>query len=220
MMYLLKRDVFSPVGLALMAVVWAASVTAASLGYAFAAAISAVNIPSLLVFLLSIFVAVAGVVNDREGVAGFASTAPYYVLRPELWHVAAAAVFATALLGSQLGTLATFSARDRGYAYMSALAVWIFLALVYDLAVAFASLFAPMGDAQLFALLVLNPFHCAVLPSLLMLDPHTLTPGAAGQFAVRQLGLGAAALLILALYVIYTTIFAYAAYEAGRGRDI
>jgi len=247
MMYLLKRDVFSPVGLALMAVVWAASVAAASLGYAFAAAISAVNILSLLVFLLSIFVAVAGVVNDREGAvyfylskwgrrryaawrlyvntlyglaAGFASTAPYYVLRPELWHIAAAAVFATALLGSQLGTLAAFSARGRGYAYMSALAAWVFLALVYDLAVAFAGLFAPMGDAQLFALLVLNPFHCAVLPSLLMLDPHMLTLGAAGQFAVRQLGLGAAALLIIALYAIYTAIFAYAAYETGRGRDI
>jgi len=67
---------------------------------------------------------------------------------------------------------------------------------------------------------VLNPFHCAVLPSLLMLDPHMLTLGAAGQFAVRQLGLGAAALLILVLYAIYTAIFAYAAYEAGRGRDI
>lgn len=135
----------------------------------------------------------------------------YALLRPGAFAPFASAVLLSALLGSLMGLLLGAAAPSRGFGYAWGVSAWTGLALVYEVALTFITLYAPIPEWGFAAALFLNPLLAARLSAVGLADPYLLTLGPAGDFLYRTTGVwitGAAplawlaALAALFLYVV------------------
>jgi hypothetical protein len=96
------------------------------------------------------------IISDNIPPAAEAPAAALYsLLRPVFAAPVAAASAASAAIGAALGTLIGFSASTRGYAYAWGISLWTALALIYELALTFTSIYFAVSE-PLFAVALLE----------------------------------------------------------------
>ncbi|HEU4700455.1 MAG TPA: ABC transporter permease subunit [Gemmatimonadales bacterium] len=150
--------------------------------------------------------AVVGAVAGPEGLAGYL--------------LVAAGATGVGLVGLALGVLLGALARRRSTAVGAALAAWLVLAVLYDLAAIVVLQF--VGDGQpgpvLLALLALNPLDGIRALALTMLGADVLL-GPTGAAMQRLLGESRGAILVLATLAAWLALPAWGACAVYRRRD-
>ncbi|AET32201.1 hypothetical protein P186_0755 [Pyrobaculum ferrireducens] len=109
------------------------------------------------------------------------ATALYAAARPGGAAAYATAVVLSAYSSLYMGLLIGFSAKSRGYGYAWGVSLWTALALVYDLALTFATTYLPIPTEAVAGALLLNPVTAARLAGVAQADPHLLTLGPVGD---------------------------------------
>lgn len=177
--------------------------------------VMAVGLLSAAAALLGILTAVENVMDDREGwiaplivglgrgryaalraavstAVAVAAVAPalalYSLLIPASYLPVSAASILSAAVGAALGLLIGFSASTRGYAYAWGVSLWTALALIYELALTFASIYFAVSEPIFAAALLANPLTAARLVGVALADPSLLTLGPAGTYLYKSLG--------------------------------
>jgi hypothetical protein len=132
------------------------------------------------------YAAVCSAVSTAVAVAAVAPAAALYsLLRPASAAPVAAASVASAAVGAALGILIGFSASTRGYAYAWGVSLWTALALIYELAPTFTSIYFAVSEPFFAAALLANPLTAARLVGIALADPSLLTLGPAGTYLYK-----------------------------------
>ena len=242
---LFKRD-FGGMASVMGAVLLILAAPLASLGEGVGPTVMAVGLLSAAAALLGILTAVENVMDDREGwiaplivglgrvryaavrsavstAVAVAAVAPaaalYSLLRPDSAAPVVAASVASAAVGAALGILIGFSASTRGYAYAWGVSLWTALALIYELALTFASIYFAVSEPLFAAALLANPLTAARLVGIAWADPSLLTLGPVGTYLYKSLGAYALLLLPAAAAVWYLSLAAASIIAAHR-RDL
>ncbi len=242
---LFKRD-FRGMASVMGAVLLILAAPLASLGEGVGPTVMAVGLLSAAAALLGILSAVENVMDDREGwisplivglgrvkytavrnavstAAAVAAVAPaaalYSLLNPASAAPVAAASVASAAVGAALGILIGFSAPTRGYAYAWGVSLWTALALIYELALTFASIYLAVSEPLFAAALLANPLTAARLVGIALADPSLLTLGPVGTYLYKSLGAYALLLFPATAAVWYLALAAASIITAYR-RDL
>jgi ABC-type transport system involved in multi-copper enzyme maturation permease subunit len=87
-----------------------------------------------------------------------------------------------------LGTLITVLATSRFAALAASIALWIFLAMVYEMVLMALVIVLRLSAAELWFLMVLNPLEASRLLMIYSVDPAMTFLGELGHFLVREVG--------------------------------
>jgi hypothetical protein len=126
---------------------------------------------------------------------------------------------AVAAVSAALGLLIGFSASTRGYAYAWGVSLWTILALIYELALTFASIYFAVSEPLFAAALLTNPLTAACLVGIALADPSLLTLGPAGTYLYKSLG-ACAPLLFPATAAVWYLALAAASILTAYRRDL
>ena len=87
-----------------------------------------------------------------------------------------------------LGTLITVIASSRFAALAASIALWIFLAMIYEMALMALVMVFRLSAADLWLLMILNPLEASRLLMIYSVDPAMTFLGELGHFLVREAG--------------------------------
>jgi hypothetical protein len=242
---LFKRD-FGGMASVMGAVLLILAAPLASLREGVGPTVMAVGLLSAAAALLGILTAVENVMDDREGwiaplivglgrgryaalraavstAVAVAAVAPalalYSLLIPASYLPVSAASILSAAVGAALGLLIGLSAPTRGHAYAWGVSLWTALALIYELALTFASIYFAVSEPLFAAALLANPLTAARLVGIALADPSLLTLGPAGTYLYKSLG-AYALLLFPATAAVWYLSLAAASIIAAHRRDL
>jgi hypothetical protein len=242
---LFKRD-FGGMASVMGAVLLILAAPLASLREGVGPTVMAVGLLSAAAALLGILTAVENVMDDREGwiaplivglgrgryaalraavstAVAVAAVAPalalYSLLIPASYLPVSAASILSAAVGAALGILIGLSAPTRGHAYAWGVSLWTALALIYELALTFASIYFAVSEPLFAAALLANPLTAARLVGIALADPSLLTLGPVGTYLYKSLG-AYALLLFPATAAVWYLSLAAASIIAAHRRDL
>jgi hypothetical protein len=242
---LFKRD-FGGMASVMGAVLLILAAPLASLREGVGPTVMAVGLLSAAAALLGILTAIENVMDDREGwiaplivglgrgryaalraavstAVAVAAVAPalalYSLLIPASYLPVSAASILSAAVGAALGLLIGLSAPTRGHAYAWGVSLWTALALIYELALTFASIYFAVSEPLFAAALLANPLTAARLVGIALADPSLLTLGPAGTYLYKSLG-AYALLLFPATAAVWYLALAAASIIAAHRRDL
>jgi hypothetical protein len=239
---LFKRD-FGGMASVMGAVLLILAAPLASLREGVGPTVMAVGLLSAAAALLGILTAVENVMDDREGwiaplivglgrgryaalraavstAVAVAAVAPalalYSLLIPASYLPVSAASILSAAVGAALGLLIGLSAPTRGHAYAWGVSLWTALALIYELALTFASIYFAVSEPLFAAALLANPLTAARLVGIALADPSLLTLGPVGTYLYKSLGAYALLLFPATAAVWYLSLAAASIITAYR----
>jgi hypothetical protein len=242
---LFKRD-FGGMASVMGAVLLILAAPLASLREGVGPTVMAVGLLSAAAALLGILTAIENVMDDREGwiaplivglgrgryaalraavstAVAVAAVAPalalYSLLIPASYLPVSAASILSAAVGAALGLLIGLSAPTRGHAYAWGVSLWTALALIYELALTFASIYFAVSEPLFAAALLANPLTAARLVGIALADPSLLTLGPVGTYLYKSLGAYALLLFPATAAVWYLSLAAASIITAYR-RDL
>jgi hypothetical protein len=242
---LFKRD-FGGMASVMGAVLLILAAPLASLREGVGPTVMAVGLLSAAAALLGILTAIENVMDDREGwiaplivglgrgryaalraavstAVAVAAVAPalalYSLLIPASYLPVSAASILSAAVGAALGLLIGLSAPTRGHAYAWGVSLWTALALIYELALTFASIYFAVSEPLFAAALLANPLTAARLVGIALADPSLLTLGPVGTYLYKSLG-AYALLLFPATAAVWYLSLAAASIIAAHRRDL